>query len=474
MNRLFLALAAAGALAACDSAPYPEPSNPFDPAFPDDRRVSAPTALEVASADPTSVTLEWDDPSSFEAGFRVEVAVLEGVAAEGGGAPPFVALATLPPNTTRYTDTGLVGTADRLYRVLAIGGATGDAPSPTRRVVYPTPDQIRTDALGFVRTSVVTRDGGAFVAVGTGSGLVAMRYGVGGPVAVSVPVPDYDVAGTFGAAGVVVARARPFEVATYAVLEGASAVRSGTLEQSYNFFGQYVSPRFLGETAVSSDGRTLVAQGRTTDSLAVWDLTTGRRLDSGLGPSPDWLVGLGRGGVLVTADLGASVLRGLEVATGAVRWVRALEVAPLDSPVYARDGVEAAVWDSAADRVLVPSGAGYAVLEGATGAVVARFDLEGVPAIAGRPLALRDGLAVVGGPRLDLGGTNSPLTAPYVCAVVDWRTGAVVRAATVGQALSVQSPVPAAPFAGLSGEALTVVTVDAVLRYPLRGVWRGV
>ncbi|MCD6167692.1 MAG: fibronectin type III domain-containing protein, partial [Caldisericia bacterium] len=71
---------------------------------------SAPTNLAAEATSPTEVSLSWTDNSDNEDGFKIERKQ------EGG---TFSVIATLPPNTTTYTDTGLTPDTTYTYRVRA-------------------------------------------------------------------------------------------------------------------------------------------------------------------------------------------------------------------------------------------------------------------------------------------------------------------------------------------------------------------
>ncbi|MEM1115372.1 MAG: hypothetical protein AAF845_12070 [Bacteroidota bacterium] len=59
------------ALGACDFPEYPAASNPYDPEHPGARRIAAVDSIWISASTPTSATLAWSDPSSFERGFRL-------------------------------------------------------------------------------------------------------------------------------------------------------------------------------------------------------------------------------------------------------------------------------------------------------------------------------------------------------------------------------------------------------------------
>ncbi len=79
----------------------------------------APTTLAAAATSSSQINLTWADLSSNETGFKVEQA-----ASVSG---PFTLIATLPANTTSYSNTGLSPVVTYYYRVYAynVGGNSG-------------------------------------------------------------------------------------------------------------------------------------------------------------------------------------------------------------------------------------------------------------------------------------------------------------------------------------------------------------
>jgi len=75
-----------------------ERNNPVDPEF--DRSSSTPTNLILTRLDVTSISIEWEDNSSWEEGFVIERKV---------GSGSYETLVTKSTNATSHTDNGLTG-----------------------------------------------------------------------------------------------------------------------------------------------------------------------------------------------------------------------------------------------------------------------------------------------------------------------------------------------------------------------------
>jgi hypothetical protein len=82
---------------------------------------AAPTALTAAGVATNRIELGWIDRAADEAGFAIERAPT----ASG----PWIRLATVAANATRYTDVGLASGATWFYRVLAFNPAGSSAPA---------------------------------------------------------------------------------------------------------------------------------------------------------------------------------------------------------------------------------------------------------------------------------------------------------------------------------------------------------
>lgn len=89
---------------------------------------AAPTSLAAVAPVHTGVFLTWVDNALVESGFRVERAV---------GAGAFAVHATLPANTTSYTDGSVSPVTSYSYRVLATNAAGASGASNTATVTLP-------------------------------------------------------------------------------------------------------------------------------------------------------------------------------------------------------------------------------------------------------------------------------------------------------------------------------------------------
>lgn len=94
--------------AGCDSAPSASATASTRP-----EPVAAPTTLTGRAISESEISLTWKDNSNNETGFRIERKLVGGTFAE---------LATVGPDLTSYTDTGLGARVTYLYRVFAING----------------------------------------------------------------------------------------------------------------------------------------------------------------------------------------------------------------------------------------------------------------------------------------------------------------------------------------------------------------
>jgi len=74
--------------------------------------IRTPGDLFAFALDPNTIRLQWFDESDGESGFQVQ----RSLNANG----PWITIATLPENTTQYTDTGLASNTTYFYRVRAL------------------------------------------------------------------------------------------------------------------------------------------------------------------------------------------------------------------------------------------------------------------------------------------------------------------------------------------------------------------
>jgi serine protease AprX len=93
----------------------PPPPPPPPPAAP-----SAPTGLTAVAVSSTQVRLAWTDTSTNENGFRVERCT-------GGSCTAFAVVASLPADSSAFTNTGLKANTNYRYRVVAWNDAGASA-----------------------------------------------------------------------------------------------------------------------------------------------------------------------------------------------------------------------------------------------------------------------------------------------------------------------------------------------------------
>ncbi|HEX9952851.1 MAG TPA: hypothetical protein VGB53_13845 [Rubricoccaceae bacterium] len=156
------AVAVLAVLAGCDLPTDPVPTNPYDPLFDGARIATSPEGVTITGSTPTAVSIAWTDRSSFETGVQVQRAL---------GVGSFSTIATLSPDATSYTDTGLNptgpdGTADRRYRVIALGdGGRPSVPSDTLTIRFPV-DVVGYTVPGLTGQGGFSDDGGTLFATG--------------------------------------------------------------------------------------------------------------------------------------------------------------------------------------------------------------------------------------------------------------------------------------------------------------------
>ncbi|HKY06425.1 MAG TPA: NBR1-Ig-like domain-containing protein, partial [Blastocatellia bacterium] len=119
-----------------NDAPPPPPSAP-----------SAPTSLTATAVSDSGINLAWAGPSTNEDGFRVE--------RKTGSTGVYAQIATLPANSTAYSDAGLAPSTTYYYRVVAFNAAAGDS-------AYSNQATVTTSAAGGSSGSI-TNDDSAFV-----------------------------------------------------------------------------------------------------------------------------------------------------------------------------------------------------------------------------------------------------------------------------------------------------------------------
>jgi hypothetical protein len=82
--------------------------------------MAAPSNLSASAPSSTVMNLTWTDTSSSEDGFRIERCT-------GSTCTNFAAVATVGPNTTSFSNTGLQRSTYYRYRVSALAGGTSSA-----------------------------------------------------------------------------------------------------------------------------------------------------------------------------------------------------------------------------------------------------------------------------------------------------------------------------------------------------------
>ncbi|MGK7313465.1 MAG: fibronectin type III domain-containing protein [Candidatus Longimicrobiales bacterium M2_2A_002] len=103
-------------------------SGPSDPASATTDPIPAPAGLTATLVAASQIDLAWTDNSTRETGFRIERSV-------NGGT--FSALATVPEDTTTYSDTAIQGDTEYAYRVAACNATTCSAYSNVATVATP-------------------------------------------------------------------------------------------------------------------------------------------------------------------------------------------------------------------------------------------------------------------------------------------------------------------------------------------------
>lgn len=312
-----LSLIALAALAACDTTPLPERSNPFDPGSGDGRVAAHPSTVTLLDATPTSVTLQWDDRSSFEEGY-----VISGAPDPSRPLFPRDAI-VLPPNTTSHTIDGMVGDGSVRLQVRALNGGPPALQGPAELIVrYPVAEAILLSA-------------GAIGDLVPGAQPLLYRERTGAAPRVEAVRLDFEIESsasiqTFAGYDRLVGPLHTGEMVVEARTAGqverdVAVVDAGGVQASIRL----VSPggAFVGAAAVAPDGSRLVAayaDGAGT-RLASWEVRTGIRLSDGsAGPAFEPVVGVR----MVTADGTAVVeevggdLVGVRLADGAERWRR--------------------------------------------------------------------------------------------------------------------------------------------------------
>lgn len=314
---LIAALVALGPLAGCDLPGDPVPTNPYDPLFDGPRIATSPTDLMLVDGAASAVTFSWTDQSSFETGFAVRVRT--------GTGTGFSTIATLPPNTTTYTDAGLQSTADRSYQVVALldSGRNGAPSEPLdlRFIREQTVLSALEEAAPGVTDAVFSDGGGvlyartpdAVWAADARSGAVLGSLGAATEIA--------NVTGGERIAVVAPAEGRAVTVLTYARASLQSTARLAP--------GGACAGVALRAVRVSADGQTIAAlcddASGSASVLGVWGAQGGApRRTVALPATRGVLVRLSPDGTraVVSSALaaGGRTLIGVDAAAGTVLW----------------------------------------------------------------------------------------------------------------------------------------------------------
>lgn len=379
MPRLALLPAlAAVLLAGCDGPVAPERTNPYDPAFDGPRRASAPEALVVVASGPTSVTVGWDDPNSFETGFEVLI-----------GAYPFGAddafgRERLPENTTRYELDGLVSVDRRVVRVRTLGDG-GQPSSFTRPLVVRYPDADSTlyitggDGVALPGARLAYR--GARPQDAPTVRAYTLTFAEGGVSRVLGEIAGYDrIVGAVAANAVLAERVEDGQTERpVARIRGAEATATAVVRSPD---GPITTP-----SVVAGDGSAMAALYEPSAGgvrLAVWNPLTGALLADAPTPADARLQTVTRAGTVVFEIVGpfdarGRALVGWDPATGTELWRRSGTVWP-----------QAA--DPGADRIALVQGSEIEVLDADSGAILAVVGVGSLRTFWG----LRDGLLLTG------------------------------------------------------------------------------
>lgn len=288
LARLAFAALLCAALAGCDLPTDPVPTNPYDPLF-DGTRTATPPTLTLAPSAGATVTVRWEDPSSFESGYRVERrSSLSGSA--------FTIVASLPADATEFTETGITDSEERQYRITTLTAREGSS-APALLMLRRRRADVAVSGLGVVATGVTTTlfsadgtlayvfsDAGTYV-IDTVSGTVA-----GALLEAVAPV------GTLGGARVAALRVRSTFGVEVGIYEGAAIQRVVTLSPS----ADAACPELIPATLVVAAGGEAFAGvcgqfGTASRTVAVW---------TGAGGTPARLI-VAPGNLAVALDLSA-------------------------------------------------------------------------------------------------------------------------------------------------------------------------
>ncbi|MCC7431360.1 fibronectin type III domain-containing protein [bacterium] len=115
----------------------------------------APSNLQIVSLSDSQVKLTWNDNSGFEQGFKIE---------KKTGSNTFTEIATLPTNTTNYTDSGLLTSENYTYRVKAFNtlNSSAFATSQAVQTSFPAPSNLQIVSLSDSQVKLTWNDNTSF------------------------------------------------------------------------------------------------------------------------------------------------------------------------------------------------------------------------------------------------------------------------------------------------------------------------
>ncbi len=334
MRLTLCALACAAlALAGCDLPSDPVPTNPYDPLFDGPRIPTSPDSVRLTASTTTSVTLAWADRSSFE----TAVVVQRSTSATSAG---FATIATLPPNTTTFTDATIADTRERRYRIVAVSeGEQPAAPSVPIRLQYRNAT-LRLSGLGDnLSRGVFSRTGETLYALGT-SGVFAADARSG--AALGRLPGAATVVGDVGGEGVATVSSTVGPTARVVIYDQTAPGAQTLLSPGGACLG--VAPPTV---RVADDGQTFVAlctdAAGAASVLGVWTGSGAPVRTVALPGGRGLAVEMARSGTraVVAAVPAAGTGRevsGIDVAAGAVLWSYRDGAAPSVAPRFSPDG----------------------------------------------------------------------------------------------------------------------------------------
>lgn len=384
--RVALVLAAALALlAGCDLPTDPVPSNPYDPLFDGPRIPTSPDSLRLTASTTTSISLAWEDRSSFE----TAVVVQRSTSATGGG---FATIATLPPDATSYTDATITDTRERRYRIVAVSdGEQPAAPSDPIRLQYRN-TTLRLSGVGDVPSrGVFSRTGETLYAIGA-SGVFAVETRSGASLGRLNGAAA--VVGDLGGEGVATVSSTVGPTARVQIYDHTAPGALTVLTAGGACLG--VAPTTV---RVSDDGQTFVAicteAAGGPSIIGVWTGAGAPARTVALPAGRALSVELSRSGTRAVVAAAPATgtgreVSGLDVAAGTVRWSYRDGAAPTLAPRFSPDG--ATLLDAEFQTVrLRAADSGAIVVSSPVGAFAAAEELSFSP--DGRAVGILYGLS---------------------------------------------------------------------------------